>query len=399
MGIRDVLRIPEVRAAMLGTFVIMLGFGILAPVLPNYARTFGVGYDQIGLLIAAFSLARLVADPFVGRYIDRYGERAMATLGAVIVGVTSVATALAPTFALLVIFRSAGGVGSALFFAALLSFLLRSIPAERTGRVMSVYYASFNLGFIAGGPLGGVIAVWFGLVSPLYIYAAACFAGAVVFWRSFHDPERHPDEVRRGGLRQLPWNRPFVTVLVVNGVYLWMIGAIFQTLVPLFGTEGLGLTISGVGLGLAIATATELLSLYPAGWATDHRGRRTVLIPALAAFGIATAAFGLVGGAFSFMVAMGVLGITSGFAGVPPAPMLSDVSPEELKGSAVAVFRFTGDLGFVLGPLVAGWAANAYGFDTSFLVTAIPAFVALALVLSIKETMPQLPRTGEAPGL
>jgi MFS family permease len=178
-----------------------------------------------------------------------------------------------------------------------------------------------------------------------------------------------------------------------------MIGAIFQTLVPLFGTEGLGLTISGVGLGLAIATATELLSLYPAGWATDHRGRRTVLIPALAAFGIATAAFGLVGGAFSFMVAMGVLGITSGFAGVPPAPMLSDVSPEELKGSAVAVFRFTGDLGFVLGPLVAGWAANAYGFDTSFLVTAIPAFVALALVLSIKETMPQLPRTGEAPGL
>jgi MFS family permease len=399
LRIRDVLRIPEVRAAMLGTFVIMLGFGILSPVLPNYARSFGVGYGAVGLLISSFSLARLVADPFVGRYIDRYGERAMTTLGAAWVGVTSVAAALAPTFLLLVVFRAAGGIGSALFFAALLSFLLRSIPAERIGRVMSVYYAAFNLGFIAGGPLGGLIAHWFGLSSPLYIYAAACFVAAWLFRRSLHDPVRAANEVRRGGLRLLPWNRPFVTVLVVNGVYLWMIGAIFQTLVPLFGTEGIGLTISGVGLGLAIATATELVSLYPAGRATDRRGRRAVLIPALAGLGAITVVLGLAEGAFAFMVAMGVLGVASGFAGVPPAPMLSDVTPEELKGSAVAAFRFVGDLGFVLGPLVAGWAASAFGFSAAFLFTALPALLALGLVVSIRETLPQLPKTGEAPGL
>ena len=96
--IADILRIPEIRAAMLGTFVIMLGYGILSPVLPNYAKSFGVGYDAVGLLISSFSFARLVADPFVGRYIDRYGERAMSTLGAVWVGVSSFAAALAPTF-------------------------------------------------------------------------------------------------------------------------------------------------------------------------------------------------------------------------------------------------------------------------------------------------------------
>src|SRR6185295_10506406 len=173
--IQDVLRIPEIRAAMLGTFVVMLGYGILSPVLPNYARSLGVGYDAIGLLISSFAFARLVADPFVGRYIDRYGERAMSTLGAVWVGVSSFAAGLAPTFPLLVLFRALGGVGSALFFASLLSFLLRSIPSRQTGRVMSVYYASFNIGFIAGGPLGGLMAKWFGLASPLYIYAGACF--------------------------------------------------------------------------------------------------------------------------------------------------------------------------------------------------------------------------------
>lgn len=398
--IADILRIPEIRAAMLGTFVIMLGYGILSPVLPNYAKSFGVGYDAVGLLIASFSFARLVADPFVGRYIDRYGERAMSTLGAVWVGVSSFAAALAPTFPLLVLFRALGGIGSALFFASLLSFLLRSIPSRRTGRVMSVYYASFNIGFIAGGPLGGLMAKWFGLASPLYIYAGACFLSAVLFWRTIHDPERHESEVRRGGLRRLPWNRTFVTVLVVNGVYLWMIGAIFQTLVPLFGTsKDVGLTLEGVGLGLAIATATELAVLYPAGQATDRQGRRAVLIPALAGLALITAAFGFVTTPVWFMIAMGILGVASGYAGVPPAPMLSDVTPEELKGSAVAVFRFVGDLGFVIGPLVAGWSAQAFGFTTSFAINAVPAVVALALVLSIRETMHRRRPSDDALGL
>jgi MFS family permease len=400
LGIRGVLRLPEVRAAMLGTFVIMLGFGILAPVLPNYARSFGVGYDAVGLLISAFSFTRLVADPFVGRYIDRYGERAMSTLGAVWVGASSIAAGFAPTFPLLVLFRAAGGLGSALFFAALLSFLLRSIPAERTGRVMSVYYASFNLGFIAGGPLGGLMARWFGLASPLFIYAGACFLSAVLFWRTVRDPGRHENEVRRGGVRRLPWNRAFVTVLVVNGVYLWMIAAIFQTLVPLYGTSGkVGLSIEGVGFGLAIATATELATLYPAGHASDHRGRRAVLIPALAGLALITAVFGFASTPIAFMVAMGLLGVASGYAGVPPAAMLSDVTPPELKGSAVAVFRFVGDLGFVIGPLVAGWTADAFGFGASFAINAVPTVLALGLVLSIRETMLLVPRTGEAPGL
>ena len=397
--IRDLLRTREIRAAMLGTFVIMLGYGILSPVLPNYAHSFGVGYESVGLLISAFSFTRLVADPFVGRFIDRYGERSMSTLGAIWVGVSSVAAAVAPTFPLLVIFRGVGGIGSALFFASLLSFLLRSIPPSRTGRVMSLYYASFNIGFIVGGPLGGVVANAFGLASPLYIYGGACFLSGALFWRTIRNPARHEHEVRKGGFRKLPWSRTFVTVLVVNGVYLWMVGAIFSTLIPLFGTsETIGLTLGGVGIALGIATATELATLYPAGHATDHYGRRTVLIPALAGLALVTAAFGLVSTPIGFMIAMGVLGVASGYSGVPAAPMLSDVTPEEVKGTAVAVYRFVGDLGFVIGPLVAGWSAEAYGFGASFVINAIPAVIALGLVLTIRETM-HARRPAEGSGL
>jgi MFS family permease len=99
------------------------------------------------------------------------------------------------------------------------------------------------------------------------------------------------------------------------------------------------------------------------------------------------------------MIAMAVLGVASGYSGVPAAPMLSDVTPEELKGSAVGVYRFVGDLGFVIGPLVAGWSAQAFGFGASFAINAIPAVIALGLVLSIRETMRARVRPAEEPGV
>jgi MFS family permease len=183
-----------------------------------------------------------------------------------------------------------------------------------------------------------------------------------------------------------------VTVLVTNGAYAWMIAAVFTTLVPLFGVDEVGLTLGGVGIGLAITTGTELVSLFPAGKATDRRGRRAVLAPSLAALAAMTAILGVATTPAMFFVALGLLGVASGYAGVPPAPMLSDVTPEELKGTAVAAFRFVGDLGFVLGPLVAGWAASEYGFAASFAINAVPSLIALALVLSIRETMSTLPK-------
>ena len=387
LGFLEILRTPEVRAATVGTFVIMFGFGLTSPTLPNYARSFGVGYDAVGLLIAGFSFTRLVADPFCGRFVDRYGERRMSTLGAVVVGVSSIAAGLGPNFLLLLIFRSLGGIGSAVFFAAILSFLLRAVAAERSGRVMSVYFGAFNVGLIAGAPLGGIVGRTLGLASPLHLYGVACFAAAWLFWRTIRDLGRTAEEHAAGGWRQLPWNRPFVAALSVNLAYLWFIGAVFSTLVPLFGRDRVGLDLEGVGLAIAVVTATELIFLFPAGKATDRRGRRAILVPALAGLAVVSVALGVTTAPVPFMLLMGALGIASAYSGVPPAPMLGDVTPPEMKGSAVGAFRFCGDLGFVLGPLVAGWTADLWGFPVAFALAGVPALVAMALVASNPETM------------
>jgi ACDE family multidrug resistance protein len=399
LGYRDIVRIPEIRAALLGTFVIMLGFGIVAPILPLYARTFGVSLDAVGVLIAAFSITRLAVDPFTGRIIDRIGERASVVAGAVVVGATTALAARAPNFPSLVVFRGLGGAGSAVFFAGLLSYMLRVVPSDRIGRVMSVWYASFNVGIIAGEPLGGLFAHWLGAVSTLWIYAVTCFASAAVFSRSMRASTAEASHSRSENSIRPRFDRPFVTVLLANGAYAWMIAGVYSTLIPLFGNEQVGLSTLGIGIGLAIASLTEFAVLFPAGKATDRIGRKAVMVPSYAALAIALVLWPLASTPALFMGALGIFGLVTGYSGVPQAPMLSDLTTEDTRRSGVAVFRFVGDLGFVLGPLVAGFSADQLGYGPAFAISAVPVAVSLGFLLSIGETMPQLPKTGEAAGL
>lgn len=398
LKLRDILRIPEVRTSIAGTFIIMVGFGILSPILPLYARSFGVGLDSVGVLVAAFSVTRLAIDPFTGAIIRRLGERRAVVLGAIVVGLTTALAAVAPTFTLLVLFRGAGGAGSAIFFTGLLSYMLRTIPGDRIGRVMSVWYASFNVGIIAGQPLGGVFADRLGAVSTLWIYAATCFVSAAVFARTMRGTGSEPRQERSSGVRRLPWRRPFLAVLLANGAYAWMIAGVYSTLIPLFGDERVGLSELGIGIGLAAASITEFAVLFPAGKATDRIGRKAVLVPGYAAMALALVLWPLATTPALFFLANGIFGLISGYAGVPQAPMLSDVTEDEMRGTAVAVFRFFGDLGFVLGPLVAGASADAFGYGAAFSLSSIPLVLAMLFVLTVPETLRKLPRTGEAPG-
>jgi DHA1 family multidrug resistance protein-like MFS transporter len=393
-GIRATFADPAVRVIIPIVFVVMLGFGIVVPILPLFARSFGVGYASAGLLISVFAFTRLVVGPVAGPLVDRFGERVSAATGVTIVGVSSLLTGLAPTFPLALAFRGAGGAGSALLFTALTSYLMKTVPKARMGRTLGLFYGSFNLGVIAGAPLGGVIAEQFGLASPLFFYSGLLFvAGAMYLWLVRNPvvaakPGGEGDVVQPSGIRHLLRRRAFITTIFLNFSYLWMIAAVFDTLVPLFGQEGLSMSPGAIGAVFSVALATELVVLYPAGSAADRLGRRPVVIPSMAALAILVSTLGLAPTPLILAGLMALLGIASGFAGVPPGAMLADVAPGERTGTAVGIFRFAGDVGFVLGPLVGGFAASAFGFRIAFWIAAVPLVIGLILALRTPETLP-----------
>jgi MFS family permease len=390
VGIRVILSDPAVRIVILVVFVVMLGFGLILPVLPLYAQSFGVGYDAVGLMVSAFAFTRLAVDPVSGPIVDRLGERAAAAVGLAIVAVSAVLTGLAPTFMLAVIFRGAGGAGSAMLFTGLTSYLLKVVPKDRMGRTLGLFYGSFNVGVIAGGPLGGSIARYFGLASPLFFYAGLLLVAGAMFLRFVPDPDPTPsrreadgEERQRGSVAALLGRREFLTAIALNFAYLWIIAGAFDTLIPLFGHDRLGMSAQGIGVIVAVALVGELVVLYPAGSALDRHGRKWVAVPSMLALAGTVAMLGMAGSQIAFGGLMGLLGLASGVAGMPAGAMLADIAPGR-SGTAVGIFRFAGDLGFTLGPLFAGFAVSAFGFRWAFALSAIP-LVLVALVAATSE--------------
>jgi MFS transporter, DHA1 family, multidrug resistance protein len=402
---------PAVRVGVGVTLVIMLGYGLIVPVLPLYARSFGVGRVEVGVLMTAFGLMRLLFDLVGGPMVDRLGERFTATTGAIVVGVSSALSAVAPSFLALVVFRALGGAGSSLLFAAIMNHLVRAVPAQRMARTMSFFYASFLLGTVLGQPLGGIIAEVLGLAAPLWFYAASCFICAgLTFGKLTHRSAQVGDaaevstaavlaesETRLptawGRVREMLSDRAFVAALAANAALFWVLGAVRMTLGPLFAEERVGLSEAGIGGILGAASVAQFVMMWKAGTLADSRGRRVVLVPALAALAVSTAVIGLAGSAPSLLAVMAVLGVATGFAAVVPAAVVADVAPKGSSGTAVGAYRFAGDVGFVLGPLIGGAVADAAGFGSAFLVTAVPVVAALVLAIGMPETL----RKGRGP--
>jgi MFS family permease len=111
------------------------------------------------------------------------------------------------------------------------------------------------------------------------------------------------------------------------------------------------------------------------------------MLPSLAGLVVMMVLLGVSTSALMLTLLLAVLAIFSGFAGVPPAAMLSDIVPPEHSGRAVGAFRFCGDIGFFLGPLIAGASSKAFGFKTAFVIAAIPPAIALLLTARTGETL------------
>ncbi|HEX6055628.1 MAG TPA: MFS transporter, partial [Intrasporangium sp.] len=107
------LRIPREIWILVGAaFVIALGYGIVSPVLPAYARSFDVGVAAASVIVSAFAFFRLVFAPVGGELVSRLGERPVYLAGLVIVAISSFATAFAQSYVQLLVFRGLGGIGS-----------------------------------------------------------------------------------------------------------------------------------------------------------------------------------------------------------------------------------------------------------------------------------------------
>ncbi|MCS7209057.1 MAG: MFS transporter [Fimbriimonadales bacterium] len=247
-------------AVFLTIFVSLVGFGIVIPLLPFYARRFQASELQIGLLFASFSAAQLVAAPLLGDWSDRFGRRPVLILSLLGSALSFVILALAPNLFWLFVSRLLDGFTGGNITTAR-AYIADVSEPEKRARNFGLIGAAFGLGFIIGPALGGGLAV-FGLAVPAWAAAGISLLAAAYAFFALPETAHLTPAKRPSPWREMPHlllHSPVARLLWVNFI-LWLGFSVYQTTFPLFAHIRFGLGPKEIGYVLAVVGLVGALS-------------------------------------------------------------------------------------------------------------------------------------------
>lgn len=350
-------------------FFVMVGFGVVIPVLPVFVRDFGVGFAEVGAVISAFALMRLIAASFVGKLVDKIGERTTLATGIGIVAASTALTGLAQSYPEVLIMRGLGGIGSAMFSISAMSLLLATTAPTLRGRAVGFYQGGFLLGGMTGPAIGGFLAA-ISLRAPFFFYAGTLVVAGAIGVALLRSPSQHVRDRRNADRPPIPLrvvlaDRRYRAAIAANFAVGWSSFGVRTALIPVLIVEVLHESTAWTGIAIAIAAVAQTLALAPAGRFVDAVGRRPAIIVAFAFAGAVMMAIPFAGDIWILIALVSAYGVASAFMGTAPAAAVGDAAGGR-TGQPVAVFSAVSDLGAIVGALVAGILVDMLTFHAAF---------------------------------
>jgi MFS family permease len=369
--------------------MVALGYGVISPALPSFARSFGVSIKAVTFLVTVFSLSRLCFAPISGQLVQRLGERRIYIGGMLIVAVSTGACAFSQAYWQLLAFRVISGIGSTMFYVSALGLMIHISPPDARGRVAGLFTTSFMVGAVGGPAVGAVTAGW-GLTAPFIVYGVALLGVAAVLFYSLRNstlaapgPPTRSTVTMREALRF----RAYWSSLGANFATGWSAFGLRVALVPLFITDVMGRGVGIIGIALAAFAGGNAMAMIPSGYLSDRMGRRTLMIVGLTLSGLATVLLGAASSLPAFLVAAVVVGAVTGIYMSPMQAAIADILGSEARaGSPVAAVQMMSDLGAIVGSMTLGWVAERVSYGWGFTISGIVLLIAAVGWVAAPET-------------
>ena len=346
----------------------LLGNTLLNPALPDVLDDLGVGDGAAGPLVAAGALPGIVMAPVIGLLADRFGRRVVLVPCLVAFGVFGLASALAPSFTVLLVLRQLQGVGAAGLVNLAVVIIGDHWEGIERSRRIGRNAAVLTVGLAVLPPVGGFLTDLGGWRLAFAPYGVGLLTAAVV-WRVL--AEVRPDagtsvRAQLGASVSAVGTRRVGSVLVVGFVVFMLIFGLLLTTLPLHLEDRFGLTAGQRGLVLSVPALTSTLGALLVGRLHLRLGGDRVVLVALSLFVVA---FAVMAGAPTLPVLV-VGALVYGFGEGVLVPRLQDAVAEEApaasRGAVVAAWVGAARAGQTVGPMVAAGTLATVGTGTTF---------------------------------
>ena len=363
-------------------FVNLVGFGIIIPLLPFYAETFGASPLVIGLLFAVFSLCQLLAAPALGDLSDRYGRRPILIFSLLGTVVSFVMLAMAHSIAMLFAARIVDGLSGGNISTARAYVADITEPQDRA-RAYGIIGAAFGLGFILGPALSGVLS-GISYTAPIWAAAALTVVATVMAWLWLPETVHRTQAGTGNPFGYLPalLHCPAIRrILTIDFVY-WLAFATFQTTFSLFVARRFGFGVAKTGYFFA---AFGLLGAAVQGGLIRPVVKRLGDKPTFR-MGLGFGAVGLVAAALApsvwlFALALVPLALGIGFGHPTISSLVSLAGRGDEQGRLQGAASAVESLGRTIGPVWGNASLQEYGESTPYISAAV--FLLLTLWLSV----------------
>lgn len=366
-------------------FIDLLGFGLILPLLPYYAETFGATPTVVGLLVASYAAAQLLGAPVLGRLSDRYGRRPILLVSIFGTVIGFMLLGVAKTLIILFISRILDGLTGGNISVAQ-AYITDITDEKNRAKGLGMIGAAFGLGFIIGPAAGGALSVY-GYAVPAFVAAGLAMLNliAVFFWLPESLTAARRAEIAKRSSRasfslSALWtalNRPRVGPLFNIRFFFGLAFAIFQTVFALYAQYRFNLSAVQTGFVLTyVGVLSVIVQGGAIGWLSKKFDEKTLIFTS------------------TILMAIGLLG----WAIAPTIPVLLIIMiPTALGGgilstvlnSALTKAVYPEEVGGTLGLSASLESATRViapsigGFLLGQISTSAPGFFATAIMLGV----------------
>ncbi len=416
--LKIVLEYKELLILIFAVFVSMLGFGLIMPFLPIYARDFGATRTHIGLMLGIFSIVKIFIAPIGGKLADTYGRKPVMVGGMFTYMVVMFMFGAARTLPELFIYRGGQGAASGLVWPVAMTYIGDVVKEEDRGKAMGLYTMAFASGNAFGPILGGIIASYYTLSVPFFFTSGlAAVSGALLFFgvkESYEGSKKAKGSIyKRGGIFStytfsfsvlktrlkkivsLPKNIKSVTkktlllpknAMTSSWTYLKKITpfpkiflgltigsftvffglAMVWSMLSLFGDEVLGLGEFYISIVFTLIGVVQVLVMFPAGSLSDRIGRKKLILSGAAFSAVFSGVIGFSNTLAFLLLAVSLYTVGRALARPSFPAFVSSLSSIEHRGKMMGVYNFAQNAAFASGSFLGGVIADAMSLRAPF---------------------------------